>query len=59
VEWINVEHDKDRWSAAVNTVMIAVLILNHHHHHHQHIAIMELVHLLTRSGLNFKMDLKC
>jgi hypothetical protein len=54
VEWINVEHDRDRWSAAVNTVMKAVLILNHHH-----IAIMELVHLLTRSGLNFKMDLKC
>ena len=24
---------------------------NHHHHHHHHISVMELGHLLTRSGL--------
>jgi hypothetical protein len=24
---------------------------NHHHHHHHHVAIKELGHLLTRSGL--------
>ena len=24
---------------------------HHHHHHHHHISVMELGHLLTRSGL--------
>jgi len=26
---------------------------NHHHHHHHHISVMELGHLLTRSGLTY------
>ena len=25
----------------------------HHHHHHHHISVMELGHLLTRSGLTY------
>ena len=25
----------------------------HHHHHHHHISLMELGHLLTRSGLTY------
>ena len=28
-------------------------IIRHHHHHHHHISVMELVHLLTRSGLTY------
>ena len=27
--------------------------LHHHHHHHHHISVMELGHLLTRSGLTY------
>jgi hypothetical protein len=26
---------------------------HHHHHHHHHISVMELGHLLTRSGLTY------
>ena len=26
-------------------------VSHHHHHHHHHISVMELAHLLTRSGL--------
>ena len=26
---------------------------HHHHHHHHHISVMELCHLLTRSGLTY------
>jgi hypothetical protein len=26
---------------------------NHHHHHHHHMSVMELGHLLTRSGLTY------
>ena len=25
----------------------------HHHHHHHHLSVMELGHLLTRSGLTY------
>jgi len=28
-------------------------IVHHHHHHHHHISVMELGHLLTRSGLTY------
>jgi len=31
----------------------AVLYYHHHHHHHHHISVMELGHLLTRSGLTY------
>ena len=27
--------------------------VHHHHHHHHHISVMELGHLLTRSGLTY------
>jgi hypothetical protein len=27
---------------------------HHHHHHHHHISVMELSHLLTRSGLTYR-----
>jgi len=27
--------------------------LYHHHHHHHHVSVMELGHLLTRSGLTY------
>ena len=26
---------------------------HHHHHHHHHVSVMELGHLLTRSGLTY------
>ena len=26
---------------------------DHHHHHHHHMSVMELGHLLTRSGLTY------
>jgi hypothetical protein len=26
---------------------------HHHHHHHHHLSVMELGHLLTRSGLTY------
>ena len=28
-------------------------VFNHHHHHHNHISVMKLGHLLTRSGLTY------
>jgi hypothetical protein len=28
----------------------------HHHHHHHHLSVMELGHLLTRSGLMYPED---
>ena len=28
-------------------------LISHHHHHHQHISVMQLGHLLTRSGLTY------
>ena len=34
-------------------VFKAVLFFHHHHHHHHHISVMELGHLLTRSGLKY------
>jgi len=27
---------------------------HHHHHHHHHVSVMELGHLLTRSGLTYQ-----
>ena len=30
----------------------------HHHHHHHHIFVMEMGHLLTRSGLTIQKSLQ-
>jgi len=32
-------------------LLLTFTIVSHHHHHHHHISVMELAHLLTRSGL--------
>jgi len=29
------------------------VLMYHHHHHHHHISVMQLGHLLTRSGLTY------
>ena len=29
------------------------MLNHHHHHHHHHISVMELGHLLTRSGITY------
>jgi len=34
-------------------LQVAVPERSKHHHHHHHISVMELVHLLTRSGLTY------
>ena len=33
--------------------MLDIVNTSHHHHHHNHMSVMELGHLLTRSGLTY------
>ena len=37
----------------LHSFLIYLFIYHHHHHHHHHISVMELGHLLTRSGLTY------
>ena len=41
------------YSASLRTAITPPFnkVYHHHHHHHHHISVMELGHLLTRSGL--------
>ena len=45
-------HPANRSHIAV-TRYSAVQYIIHHHHHHHHMSVMELGHLLTRSGLTY------
>jgi len=41
------------WMENLLRLELGYVCHHHHHHHHHHISVMELGHLLTRSGLTY------
>jgi len=52
-ELLAVAVNPDKWSSTVFLRITKNRFLKHHHHHHHHMSVMELGHLLTRSGLTY------
>ena len=41
------------WNVCRSILSVPGMYHHHHHHHHHHVSVMELGHLLTRSGLTY------